>query len=120
MVRSLLLLLLLVNAAPAWAEGLSEVRDKSQFLRLVDGRELRIAAYGLTLQVLPDGRITGRALGRDVSGTWRWQDGYFCREMIWGSREIAWNCQLVEAAGDRVMRFTVDQGRGQSADFRLR
>lgn len=40
--------------------------------------------------------------------------------MRWGQREIPYNCQLVEAQGDRVLRFTVDQGRGDSADFRLR
>lgn len=110
----------LVQGAPAQADGFSAVTDKGRFLDLVAGRELRIGAYGLSLRVLPDGRIEGKAMGREVSGSWAWKDGYFCRQMQWGKREIPYNCQLVEASGTSVMRFTVDQGRGQSADFRLR
>jgi hypothetical protein len=34
--------------------------------------------------------------------------------------EIDYNCQLVEVSADRSMRFTVDQGKGDSATFRLR
>jgi hypothetical protein len=115
-----LLLSALLMAAPAWAEDFAAVKDKTLFLNLVKDRELRIGMYGLTLKVLPDGRIEGSALGRDVTGKWSWKDGYFCREMLWGKREIPYNCQLVEAQGESIMRFTVDQGRGDSADFRLR
>lgn len=107
-------------ALPAMAEGYSPIRDKGQFLKLLQGRELRIGMYDLTLKVMPDGRIEGSALGTDVAGEWAWKDGYFCRQMMWGSREIPYNCQLVEAQGDGVMRFTVDQGRGLSAAFKLR
>lgn len=120
MLRTALVCLLSLSAAPALAEGFATVTDKSRFLTLVEGRELRIGTLGLTLRVTPDGRIEGSALGRQVSGQWQWQGGYFCREMRWGQRGIPYNCQLVEAQGDRVLRFTVDQGRGDSADFRLR
>ena len=117
---ALLLMVSVLSAFPAVAEEFSAIRDKGQFLTLVKDRELRIAIYGLSLRVLPDGRIEGSALGRDVVGEWDWKDGYFCRRMLWGQREIPYNCQLVEAQGQSLMRFTVDQGQGQSADFRLR
>lgn len=117
---SSLLIAVLLATTPALAEEFSAIKDKNSFLNLVKDRELRIGMYGLTLKVLPDGRIEGSALGRDVTGKWAWKDGYFCREMLWGKREIPYNCQLVEAQGESVMRFTVDQGRGDSADFRLR
>ena len=67
-----------------------------------------------------DGRIDGSALGWRITGRWTWKDGYFCREMDWSGMAIDFNCQLVEAAGVDRMRFTVDQGRGDSATFRLR
>jgi hypothetical protein len=120
MIRSFAVLLAFVcTVAPVWAEGRA-VRDRSQFLTLVKDRELRIGLYDLTLRVLADGRIEGSALGRKVEGVWAWKDGYFCRQMIWGSRDIPYNCQLVEVEEDGAMRFTVDQGRGMSAAFRLR
>ena len=120
MLRTALVCLLSLSAAPALAEGFATITDKSRFLTLVEGRELRIGTLGLSLRVTPDGRIEGSALGRQVTGQWQWKSGYFCREMQWGQREIPYNCQLVEAQGESVLRFTVDQGQGDSADFRLR
>ncbi|MGA0540363.1 dihydrodipicolinate reductase [Neotabrizicola sp. VNH66] len=115
----LLAVVLLLLPLSAQAQDFVAVHDRAEFLSLVKGRALRIAAFGLELRVAPDGQIGGKAMGRPVSGTWVWQDGHFCREMLWGKREIAWNCQLVEARGTAEMRFTVDRGAGQSARFRL-
>ncbi len=117
--RFFMLLALALLPLPAAAQGWTRIVDESQFVQLVGGRDLRLALFGVTLQVLPDGRITGRASGRDVSGNWRWQDGFFCREMAWGNQPVAYNCQLAEAAGDRI-RFTSDRGAGRSAAFALR
>jgi hypothetical protein len=113
---------LLVLALPsvAGAEGFTPVTDKDRFLNLVQNRELRIGLYNLSLNVLPDGRIAGSALGWDITGQWSWKDGYFCREMDWSGMAIDYNCQLVEADGEQKLRFTVDQGKGDSATFRLR
>ena len=66
------------------------------------------------------GSIAGSALGWDITGHWAWKDGYFCREMDWSGTPITYNCQLVEASGAEKLRFTVDQGKGDSATFRLR
>ena len=108
-----------VLAQPALAEGFRPVHDVQEFLSLTQGRDLRLATFAISLQIVPDGRIEGRAMGRPVSGQWRWQDGYFCRKMVWGERPIAYNCQLVEALGQGVLRFTVNRGAGQSAQFWL-
>lgn len=102
------------------AGGFAPVQDRNLFLQMITGRSLQIALYGLTLQVHPDGRISGSAMGRPVRGQWHWKDGYFCREMTWGKRDIPANCQLVEARGKDEMRFTTDRGAGQSAAFRLK
>jgi hypothetical protein len=118
--RALLLASLLSLPLPLAAEGFEPVQDKDRFLDLIKDRELRISLYNLSLNVLPDGRIDGSAMGWDITGQWTWQDGYFCREMDWSGTPISYNCQLVEAEGAEKLRFTVDQGKGDSATFRLR
>jgi hypothetical protein len=98
----------------------ARLRDQDSVLSLVEGRELRLNLFRISIEVLPDGRIEGSALGWDLSGTWDWQDGYFCREMDWSGYAIPFNCQLVEVSGQDRVRFTVDKGDGDSASFRLR
>jgi hypothetical protein len=120
MLRSAALLLTLATALPAAAEGFQPVKEKDRFLTLIQDRELRIGLYNLSLNVLPDGSIDGSAMGWKITGNWSWKDGYFCREMDWSGTPISYNCQLVEADGAEKLRFTVDQGKGDSATFRLR
>ena len=110
----------LFSACPASAQEFVPVSDEAAFLSLLDGRELRLGVVGLALSVHPDGTISGAAAGFEVTGSWTWQDGYFCREMDWSGTEIPYNCQLVEVSGTDVMRFTVDQGAGDAAEFNLR
>ena len=105
---------------PAWAESFSRISDRDAFIGTVSGKELRLGLFGIALTVEPDGDITGRAMGWDIVGTWEWQDGYFCREMDWSGKPIPYNCQLVETNDGRIVRFTVDRGTGDSAQFRLR
>lgn len=120
MFRLIAYVLLLAGPAVADATSFAPVRDKGDFLSLIQDRELRIGLYNLSLNVLSDGSIKGRALGWDITGNWQWQDGYFCREMDWSGMAIDYNCQLVEAEGADRLRFTVDKGAGDSATFRLR
>ncbi len=120
MLRLIASVLLLVLPMTAAANEFVPVRDKSAFLTLVKDRVLRIGIYNLSLTVLPDGRIEGSALGWAITGSWDWKDGFFCRQMDWSGMKIDYNCQLVEAQGADKMRFTVDQGAGDSAVFRLR
>jgi hypothetical protein len=114
------LILSLFTVGPALAQEFVPVSDEASFLTLMEGRELRLGVVALALSVNPDGTITGSAAGFDVTGTWAWQDGFFCRQMDWGGTEIPYNCQLVEVKGDNVVRFTVDQGAGDAAEFNLR
>lgn len=117
--KTLFLSLGLSLAASAAVADYVPVTDEATFLQLVEGRELRHRFYPITLSVLPDGQVSGSAVGWGVEGTWRWEDGFFCRELFWGGDPIPYNCQLVEIDED-VIRFTVDQGAGQAAAFRLR
>jgi hypothetical protein len=120
MFRVITTILLLAAPVAAAANDFEPIKDKDDFLSLVQNRELRIGIYNLSLNLLPDGQIKGSALGWDITGKWQWQDGYFCREMDWSGMEIEYNCQLVEVNGDERLRFTVDKGTGDSATFKLR
>ena len=120
MLRAITTCLFMAAPLAALANEAAPVKEKDDFLSLVQNRELRIGLYNLSLNVLPDGQIKGSALGWDITGRWQWQDGYFCREMDWSGMEIPYNCQLVEAIGEERLRFTVDRGTGDSATFRLR
>ena len=118
--RILACIFLMAAPVSASANEFQPVRDKGAFLSLVQDRELRIGLYNLSLNVMPDGRINGSALGWSITGSWTWQDGYFCREMNWSGMQIDYNCQLVEVEGAEKLRFTVDKGAGDAAVFKLR
>ena len=113
-------LLLGLLAGPLRAETFAPIKDLPTFLQLVEGRDLRISLYNLTLNLSPDGQISGSALGWGITGAWRWEDWYFCRQMDWSGYAIPDNCQLVEVQGKEKLRFTTDRGVGDSASFKLR
>ncbi|MEO0772517.1 MAG: dihydrodipicolinate reductase [Pseudomonadota bacterium] len=120
--RLLSLALAILMLAPglngtAKAEGFQQIQSKSTFVSLMNGREL--TRFGINLVVTPDGRIDGRAFGRDVTGAWRWQGGYFCRDLYWGQRDLGANCQMVKRQG-RTIRFISDKGAGEFADLQLK
>ncbi len=119
MFRAVAFALTLLVALPSTAHAFERISDRDTFVNTVDGKDLRIGMYGLTLNVNADGTISGRAVGWDIDGTWAWEDGYFCRDMDWSGYGIEYNCQLVEVQGDRI-RFTVDQGAGDDAVLRIR
>ena len=93
------------------------ITDAREFAQTVAGRDL--TRFGIRLQVTPDGGIQGRGFGYTVTGEWRWEGGFFCRDMDWGGTDIGYNCQAVLLDGNRV-RFVADQGQGEHADFTLR
>ena len=103
-------------ATPAFAE-FSKVNKQQEFVELVSGKELRRPF--ISLEVTPDGGISGYGAAWEVSGQWTWRDGYFCRDLFWDGDDLGYNCQEVQASGDRI-RFTSDKGKGDSAVFRLR
>lgn len=115
--RTFLLTLCLSLAATATLADTRRVESRGDFLALVEGRAL--TRLGITLIVSPDGRIAGRAFGTPVSGAWQWQNGYFCRTLFHGKRDLGQNCQTVEQRGGSL-RFTADRGAGMHADLALK
>jgi hypothetical protein len=113
MIRAFLFLILAATPALAF----ERVTDRSAFVGLVEGRTL--TSLGISLRVLRDGQIAGRAFGSTVTGTWNWRDGLFCREMAAASRQFPLNCQVVQLDGT-TLRFIADEGQGDRADLRIR
>jgi hypothetical protein len=107
----------------ALADAPTRVESRDQFVELVRDRALQLTGLagiaGVTLFVSPSGKIEGKASGAPVRGEWTWRDGFFCRTLYWGERDLGLNCQVVERRGGRL-RFIADRGAGQHADFRLR
>ena len=93
-----------------------QIAEKDEFLDAVTNRDL--TRLGVRLTVTPSGDIRGRAFGKDVTGNWRWEGNYFCRELYYGSDPLEPNCQLVARNGD-TLRFVSDRGDGRSADLNL-
>lgn len=108
--------LLVALATPAAAESFQRIEDKTGFVSLVKDRELR--RLGIRLKVSDDGRIQGKAFGKDVTGEWRWDGGYFCRDLAVDGDPLEFNCQLVQVNG-RTVRFTSDRGEGIYADLKI-
>ena len=107
---------LIVGPRTAQAEEFRVVDSDTRFVALIEGRELR--RLGIRLTVTPTGEIQGRAFGGPVTGQWRWENGYFCRDLFWNDTDLGYNCQLVQE-NCPTLRFTSDQGAGMFADLTL-
>ncbi|MEM9579824.1 MAG: dihydrodipicolinate reductase [Pseudomonadota bacterium] len=111
-------LLSAVAVTPVFAAAdYTKINSKSKFVQLVQGKTLTRPL--IKLKVSPNGKISGRGASWDVEGSWSWKNGYFCRDLFWGGDALGYNCQEV-GLSDGKLRFTSDQGRGDSAEFRLR
>ncbi len=104
-------------AGPALADGFAPIKDRGTFMNLVEGKKL--TRLGIALDVTNSGSIIGRAFGKRVTGAWRWNDGYFCRDLYYGNRDLGPNCQAVKVRGN-TLRFISDRGEGIYADLKLR
>lgn len=69
-----------------------------------------------------DGTTSGNYGNGPLAGTWRFENGTWCRTWTAGLKAESLNkreCQLVEIAGDRVA-LTRDRGAGNRGEFLLR
>ena len=62
------------------------ITNRSDFENLVVDKKLE--RFLISLSVTNDGKIKGSAAGREVIGDWDWIDGFFCRNLLWGKREL--------------------------------
>ena len=112
----LLTLILSVTASNAFAEP-KVITTSNEFIELVTDKTL--TRPFITLKVSSDGEIRGKGAFSKITGTWLWEDGYFCRSLRWGRTDLDYNCQRVTSDGNKLT-FTSDRGQGDSASFTLR
>ena len=105
-----------LTASGAFAEP-KVITRSNEFIELVTDKNL--TRPFITLTVSSDGEIRGKAAFRKIAGAWLWEDGYFCRDLRWGRRDLKYNCQRVTSDGNKLT-FTSDRGAGDSASFTLR
>ena len=103
-------------SAPSLAE-FAVISNEMEFVSMVEGKDLQ--RVFINLNILSDGEILGSAVTKPVTGNWQWKEGYFCRSLFWGQRDLGYNCQEVSITGEKI-RFTSDKGEGDYADFTLR
>ena len=101
------------------AQADERIFDRSALLDVDSEKVLILRLFGIKLKIMDDGRIEGKAMGRNVVGDWEWQDGFFCRSMFWGERDIGYNCQEVSIERKKI-KFTSDRGSGASARFLIK
>ena len=107
---------LTLSGLPAVAEY-ARIQSKSDFVAAVNGK--RLTRRLVELRVTSGGVISGKGAVWEVSGNWSWKDSYFCRTLIWGGKDLGYNCQVVMRDGAKI-RFTSDKGAGESAVLTLR
>mgnify|MGYP001215552742 CR=1 FL=1 len=112
----LLILILSLTATSAFAEP-KIITTSDEFIERVTDKVL--TRPFITLKVSSDGEIRGSGAFRKITGTWVWEDGYFCRSLHWGRTDLEYNCQRVTRNGNKLT-FTSDRGKGDSASFTLR
>lgn len=103
----------------AKADSFHPIKDKKAFLSQVQGRILHLALYDVTITVNPNGTIRGNAMGWDLTGTWDWDGGRFCRQMDWSGSLIPHSCQEVEVIDGRRIRFSGGNA-AQTTVFRIK
>ncbi|MDJ0859923.1 MAG: dihydrodipicolinate reductase [Dinoroseobacter sp.] len=113
-----------LSLAGGSAVAFERVTSENRFVELVEGKSLSLLRplllrASIVLEVSRDGDISGTALRKPVTGAWQWRDGFFCRDLAYGDKDLGPNCQVVEIKDDQI-RFIADQGLGDRADFRLK
>ncbi|MEM1235851.1 MAG: hypothetical protein AAGI10_02695 [Pseudomonadota bacterium] len=95
------------------------VTDAAAFnASLVDQRFEGIEQPEVWFQFNSDGTMVGNLRRGTVTGTWEFEDGYWCREFEAGGTASPYDCQTVELADDLV-RFTRNRGQGDAGVYKL-
>ncbi len=95
------------SGSKAW----KRVTTREEFCRLFADRELSQGDLSFTIH--SDGKLTGYVDGLALSGTWAWEEGYFCRRAYLAEEDLGTDCELIESDGHR-MRYFPDKGKGSA------
>ena len=113
-----LLPFLLAACAPAGqGPDAGRIVTEDQFRDTVVGRSIRLDD-GIVFTVNADYTITGDVNGQAATGTWAFEDGFWCRRIVLGDA-FTEDCQLWVVDGDRLV-ITREKGTGESFSYRVR
>ena len=85
------------------------ITTKKEYITKVVGKKLT-SGNGVVYSH-KDGTLTGYFGEKEMTGTWTWEEGYWCRTVIIGGREFPHDCQVVTVLGDKLT-FIRDRGEG--------
>ena len=106
-------LFLAAFAAPAFAE--SQIVTEKDFRDTVVGKPIRLGP-DVVFTINADNTISGDVDGRSATGTWNFDDGFWCRKII-VEDVFTEDCQLWVVDGEDLI-ITRDRGRGESFRYR--
>ena len=99
--------------------------EPSSGVRVATERALRDAVVGRVFSndrgtgvLLEDGTMAGRFDGRKLTGTWHWEDRFFCRTIRLDEEDFGPDCQIMLLSGDRII-IVRNRGTGDKETYRL-
>lgn len=95
------------------------IASKEQYLELVAGRVAQMKGSNFSSTAFADGTMKGGGGDRKLSGTWTWEDGFFCREGTIGSDVLKRDCQIIEISGD-TLKVKRNRGEGENVVLQLK
>ena len=98
------------------SSGEKTITTEKEFRTKVVGKKL-ITDRGYAL-VQEDGSMAGKLGGRELTGEWTWEDGYYCRSVALGDRQLPDDCQMVTIEGDEVT-FYRKKGYGNGFVYQI-
>jgi hypothetical protein len=92
------------------------IDDAGAFLDRVAGEPMRFDDGGV-LVARPDGTLTGSFDGVAPQGTWRFENGRFCRTVSIGAQDFPQLCQLVEVKNGTLRLLELDGALSAEAEL---
>lgn len=103
--------------APAAASpGDGRITSEDEYRTTIVGKRLVWESGSATHH--EDGSITGNVGDREMTGTWSWQDGFYCRSIRISNTRVPDDCQILIVSGDELTVIR-DGGMGDIATFRI-
>lgn len=104
----------LVLATPAFADW-QQISDRDTFrAQVVDNAYAD--AGGNWFRFNSNGTLSGGAQGKDLTGTWRYQNGMACFNRALGGEDLPADCIVVLVDGNALVTVR-DQGRGRQTQY---
>ena len=104
------------SGTAAAESGKKKLTTEKEFREMVAGKRMANKhGYGIAHR---DGTITGTFAGKNMTGTWSWEDQYYCRTAKLGKKKYGHNCSVVTVSGNKVI-LKGSKGMGKKRTYRL-